>query len=204
MKAPEFIKNSADLGDAAGYVDVNPFTLQHKRYANIWALGKNSTSSLMLLAYQIYRFLFGNSNLFCSFFVQVTVLICQLLRLLQLLWLRPQSWWIIYTTQLADKARFLLKFTMVTQVALSSLVTRSSFLLNSSMRVSLQRHSIPSKRNHLPCSTDSRKISSLLHTGIWCPMAYGMEERVFSLLSLRHLLRFEKHTHTCISYSSHL
>ena len=53
MKAPEFIKNSADLGDAAGYVDVNPFTLQHKRYANIWALGKNSTSSLMLLAYQI-------------------------------------------------------------------------------------------------------------------------------------------------------
>lgn len=42
MKAPEFIKNSGDLGDAAGYVDVNPFTLQHKRYANIWGLGKKS------------------------------------------------------------------------------------------------------------------------------------------------------------------
>lgn len=42
MKAPEFIKNSADLGDAAGYVDVNPFTLQHKRYANIWALGDSA------------------------------------------------------------------------------------------------------------------------------------------------------------------
>jgi len=44
MKAPEFIKNSADLGDAAGYVDVNPFTLQHKRYPNIWGLGKKAFS----------------------------------------------------------------------------------------------------------------------------------------------------------------
>lgn len=42
MKAPEFIKNSGDLGDAAGYVDVNPFTLQHKRYANIWGLGDSA------------------------------------------------------------------------------------------------------------------------------------------------------------------
>ena len=31
MKTLEFIKNSGDLGDAVGYVNVNPFTVQHKR-----------------------------------------------------------------------------------------------------------------------------------------------------------------------------
>lgn len=36
--APDFIKNSP-LADAAGWIDVDPNTLQHKRISNIWGLG---------------------------------------------------------------------------------------------------------------------------------------------------------------------
>lgn len=36
--APDFIRHSS-LADAAGWIDVDPGTLQHKRYANVWALG---------------------------------------------------------------------------------------------------------------------------------------------------------------------
>lgn len=36
--APEFIRNS-DLSDATGWLDVDPFSLQHKAYSNIWGLG---------------------------------------------------------------------------------------------------------------------------------------------------------------------
>lgn len=36
--APDFIRNSP-LADAAGWVDVDPATLQHKRYPNVWGLG---------------------------------------------------------------------------------------------------------------------------------------------------------------------
>jgi len=36
--APDFIKNSP-LADAAGWVDVNPSTLRHQKYENIWGLG---------------------------------------------------------------------------------------------------------------------------------------------------------------------
>ena len=42
MQAPDFIKNSA-LADANGWVDVHPYTLQHKRYANVFGLGDNSS-----------------------------------------------------------------------------------------------------------------------------------------------------------------
>ncbi len=38
QSAPDFIKQSP-LADAAGWVDVDPYTLQHVRYANIFALG---------------------------------------------------------------------------------------------------------------------------------------------------------------------
>ncbi|MDP3516885.1 MAG: TIGR01244 family sulfur transferase [Pseudohongiella sp.] len=38
QSAPDFIRNSP-LADAAGWVDVDPVTLQHKRYSNIWGLG---------------------------------------------------------------------------------------------------------------------------------------------------------------------
>ncbi len=38
QSAPDFIKESP-LADAEGWVDVNPYTLQHVRYANIFALG---------------------------------------------------------------------------------------------------------------------------------------------------------------------
>lgn len=38
QRAPEFIRQSP-LADDAGWVDVNPATLQHKRYANVWSLG---------------------------------------------------------------------------------------------------------------------------------------------------------------------
>jgi len=36
--APDFI-SASPLADDAGWVDVDPETLQHKRYANIWGLG---------------------------------------------------------------------------------------------------------------------------------------------------------------------
>ncbi|WP_195536592.1 NAD(P)/FAD-dependent oxidoreductase [Bacillus paralicheniformis] len=38
MKAPLFIKESA-LADAGGWVDVDPYTLQHKKFANIFGIG---------------------------------------------------------------------------------------------------------------------------------------------------------------------
>ncbi len=38
QKAPDFIRISP-LADAAGWVDVDPFTLRHKTYENIWSLG---------------------------------------------------------------------------------------------------------------------------------------------------------------------
>jgi NADPH-dependent 2,4-dienoyl-CoA reductase/sulfur reductase-like enzyme len=37
-----FVKNSA-LADAAGYVDVNPATLRHKKFANVWSMGDASS-----------------------------------------------------------------------------------------------------------------------------------------------------------------
>lgn len=36
--APDFVRSSA-LADAAGWVDVDQNTLQHKRYSNVWGLG---------------------------------------------------------------------------------------------------------------------------------------------------------------------
>lgn len=38
MKAPDFIKDSP-LADIAGWVDVDPYTLQHKRFSNIFGIG---------------------------------------------------------------------------------------------------------------------------------------------------------------------
>jgi sulfide:quinone oxidoreductase len=38
QRAPEFIRNSA-LCDDAGWLDVDQFSLVHKRYANIWGIG---------------------------------------------------------------------------------------------------------------------------------------------------------------------
>lgn len=42
MKPPQFIKESANLADASGFVDVNQKTLQHKRYSNVWSIGDSS------------------------------------------------------------------------------------------------------------------------------------------------------------------
>lgn len=39
MRTSEFIRSNTELSDANGFVDVNPFTLQHKRFNNVWALG---------------------------------------------------------------------------------------------------------------------------------------------------------------------
>jgi len=41
--APDFIKASP-LADEAGWVDVDPNTLQHKKYANVWGLGDATNS----------------------------------------------------------------------------------------------------------------------------------------------------------------
>ncbi len=38
QKAPDFVAKS-DLADAAGWLDVDQYTLQHKRFKNIWGLG---------------------------------------------------------------------------------------------------------------------------------------------------------------------
>lgn len=38
QKAPEFVANSV-LADAAGWLDVDQFTLQQKQFANVWGLG---------------------------------------------------------------------------------------------------------------------------------------------------------------------
>ncbi|MFN2745189.1 MULTISPECIES: NAD(P)/FAD-dependent oxidoreductase [Bacillus] len=38
MKAPECIKDS-ELADAGGWVDVDPYTLQHKKFANVFGIG---------------------------------------------------------------------------------------------------------------------------------------------------------------------
>jgi sulfide:quinone oxidoreductase len=42
--APDFIRNS-NLSDAAGWVDVDPATLRHKQYANIYGLGDACNTS---------------------------------------------------------------------------------------------------------------------------------------------------------------
>lgn len=42
QKPPSFIKDSG-LGDAAGYVNVHPNTLQHVQHKNIWSLGDSSS-----------------------------------------------------------------------------------------------------------------------------------------------------------------
>lgn len=39
MQAPEVLKTGARLTDAAGYVDVNKFTMQHSVYRNVFAAG---------------------------------------------------------------------------------------------------------------------------------------------------------------------
>jgi len=36
--APDFVRNS-ELADAAGWLDVDQYTLRHKRFGNIWGLG---------------------------------------------------------------------------------------------------------------------------------------------------------------------
>lgn len=41
MSAPDFVKKSP-LADAEGWVDVDPWTLQHRRYPNVFALGDAS------------------------------------------------------------------------------------------------------------------------------------------------------------------
>ena len=38
QKSPEFVAKSA-LADAAGWLDVDQFSLQHKKFANVWGLG---------------------------------------------------------------------------------------------------------------------------------------------------------------------
>jgi sulfide:quinone oxidoreductase len=43
QKAPDFIRSSP-LADQAGWVDVDPNTLKHKKYANIWGLGDATNS----------------------------------------------------------------------------------------------------------------------------------------------------------------
>ena len=42
QSAPDFVKESR-LADAAGWVDVHEFTLQHKRYPDVWSLGDCSS-----------------------------------------------------------------------------------------------------------------------------------------------------------------
>ncbi|CAK1547435.1 unnamed protein product [Leptosia nina] len=39
MFTPEFLRNSADIVDAAGFLDVDKFTLQHRKYPNIYGIG---------------------------------------------------------------------------------------------------------------------------------------------------------------------
>ena len=38
QKAPDFVATSP-LADAGGWLDVDQFSLQHKKYANVWGLG---------------------------------------------------------------------------------------------------------------------------------------------------------------------
>jgi sulfide:quinone oxidoreductase len=38
QKSPEFVAKSA-LADAGGWLDVDQFSLQHKKFANVWGLG---------------------------------------------------------------------------------------------------------------------------------------------------------------------
>jgi sulfide:quinone oxidoreductase len=44
QSAPDFI-SSSPLADTAGWIDVDPATLQHKRYKNIWGLGDATNTS---------------------------------------------------------------------------------------------------------------------------------------------------------------
>ena len=43
QKAPDFIRISP-LADAAGWIDVDPATLRHKRYANVYGLGDGTNT----------------------------------------------------------------------------------------------------------------------------------------------------------------
>jgi len=49
--APDFIRTS-ELADASGWMDVNPGTLQHTRFANVWGLGDvtNTTNAKTMAA----------------------------------------------------------------------------------------------------------------------------------------------------------
>ena len=44
QSAPDFIRNSA-LADKKGWIDVDPFTLQHKKFSNVFALGDATNTS---------------------------------------------------------------------------------------------------------------------------------------------------------------
>ena len=43
MSAPGVLKRCSALADAAGYVDVDKHTLQHKRHPNVFAIGDCSS-----------------------------------------------------------------------------------------------------------------------------------------------------------------
>jgi sulfide:quinone oxidoreductase len=51
QRAPKFVADS-ELSDAAGWLDVDPFTLQHQTYKNIWGLGDvmNTTNAKTMAA----------------------------------------------------------------------------------------------------------------------------------------------------------
>jgi NADPH-dependent 2,4-dienoyl-CoA reductase/sulfur reductase-like enzyme len=53
MSPPAFIKESG-IGNQAGFVDVNDFTLRHNKYPNIWALGDSSSLPCSKTAAAIY------------------------------------------------------------------------------------------------------------------------------------------------------
>lgn len=39
MSAPKVLRESSNLVDSKGFLDVNKYTMQHKRYPNIFGLG---------------------------------------------------------------------------------------------------------------------------------------------------------------------
>lgn len=52
QRPPDFIRDSPLADDAAGWLDVDPNTLQHKRYANVWGAGDvmNTTNAKTMAA----------------------------------------------------------------------------------------------------------------------------------------------------------
>ncbi len=52
QRLPDFIRDSPLADDAAGWLDVDPNTLQHKRYANVWGAGDvmNTTNAKTMAA----------------------------------------------------------------------------------------------------------------------------------------------------------